>query len=66
VQEAGQRGCGIVLKGGVFGAGVGKVWAALEVSESEIRHSYSRKIIVVFRGFKIIGVFSADGRCNRL
>jgi hypothetical protein len=55
-----------VLKGGVFGAGVGKVWAALEVSESEIRHSYSRKIIVVFRGLKIIGVFSGDGRCNRL
>ncbi len=25
-----------------------------------------QKIIVVFRGLKIIGVFSGDGRCNRL
>ena len=67
VQEAGQRGCGIVLKGGVFGAGGrGRGWVAVEVGQSEIWHSYSRKIIVVFRGLKIIGVFSGDGRCNRL
>jgi hypothetical protein len=26
VQEAGQRGCGIVLKGGVFGAGLVGLW----------------------------------------
>jgi hypothetical protein len=68
VQEAGQRGCGIVLKGGVFGAVGGREggWVAVEVGESEIRHSYSRKIIVVFMRLKIIGVFSGDGRCNRL